>query len=177
MAVAADTTIAIPKGRWRVDADRSEVEFSVKHLLVARVSGRFTDFEGLLDVDPAGGTIASGSVRVASVDAGDAKRDESLRGPDFFDAERCPRISLHRGHAETLGGSRFRVTGDLEIRGIRHPVELLARVEEIADERAELTVEGHLSRSAYGIESGQLLDVGISDRVDVALKLSLLRSG
>ena len=176
MAVAADTTIAIPKGHWRVDVDRSEVAFSVKHLLVARVSGRFTDFEGVLDVDPAGGTIASGSVRVASVDAGDAKRNEGLRGPEFFDAERCPRITLHRGHAETLSGSRFRVTGDLEVRGIRHPVELTARVGAITDERAELTLEGQLSRSAYGIQSGKLLDAGISDLVDVTLKLSLLRS-
>lgn len=177
MPVAADTTIAIPQGDWRVDAERSEVAFSIKHLLVMPVHGRFTEFQGLLAVEPGGATAASGWVRAASVETGDAKRNESLLRPGFFDAELWPLITLHGGRAEPLGRSRFRVTGDLEIRGVTCPVELTARVGEITGERAELTLDGHLSRSAYGIESGQLLDAGISDRVEISLTLSLHRSG
>ena len=177
MAVVDDTTIALPQGRWRVDVARSEVAFSIKHLLVVPVRGRFTEYEGLLDVEPGSAPRASGSVRAASIDTGDAKRDEIVCGPDFFDARRCPRIVLHRGRVEPLGRSRIRVVGDLEIRGVSHAVELTGRLRETTAERTELTLEGHLSRSAYGIESPQLLDAGISDRVDVALRLTLLRAG
>ena len=176
MRAVADTTMVIPAGRWRVDGTGSEVAFSLKHLLVLPVRGRFTDFEGSLAVEPDGGAVASGSVRVASVDTGDAKRDERLCDADFFDAQRHPLIRLRNGRARPLGGSRLRVTGELEIRGVAREVELTARAGEITAERAELTLQGDLSRAAFGIESEQLLDNGISDRVDVTLKLTLLRS-
>ena len=177
MAVVDDTTIALPQGRWRVDVEHSEVAFAIRHLLVVPVRGRFTEYEGLLAVEPGGAPRASGFVCAASIDTGDAKRDEILCGPDFFDTRHHPRIVLHGGRVEALGRSRSRVVGNLEIRGVRHPVELTARLRETTARRAELMLEGHLSRSAYGIESRQLLDAGISDRVDIALRLTLLRSG
>ena len=177
MAATADTTgLVIPHGSWRVDPGRSEVTFSLRHLFVMPVRGRFTEFEGSLAVERDGSAVASGSVRAASVETGDAKRDERLREADFFDAEHCPLIRLYGGTATPLEGSRLRVTGDLEIRGLRQTVELIARPGEIGGERAELTLHGQLSRGAFGIESEQLLDAGISDRVDVVLKLCLVRA-
>lgn len=177
------TGIVLPQGRWRVDAGRSKVSFSLKHLLLVPVRGRFNEFEGSLLVEPDGSALASGSVRADSVETGDAKRDERLRAPDFLDAQRHPLIRLHGGQGHPIARSRLKISGDLEIRGIRRDVELIARIRpsnadgaEPAD-RAELIIEGHLSRRAYGIESEQLLDAGISDRVEIVLEISLLRSG
>ena len=86
--MADRTTSLIPTGVWTVDATHSTVGFAVKHMGIANVRGRFTEFEGTLEVgDDLASSSARGSVKVASITTEEEQRDEHLRSPDFFNVE------------------------------------------------------------------------------------------
>ena len=90
------TTPLIPTGTWIVDPAHSSVEFSVKHMGIANVRGKFAEFEGTLEVTTdLADCRAHGTVKVASIDTGEAhKGHEHLRSPDFFNVEEFPEIRL-----------------------------------------------------------------------------------
>ena len=96
MATAARTQL--PAGTWHVDPAHSRIAFAVKHLGIATVRGAFKEFEGTLELDEG---RAYGTVKTASVDTNDDKRDEHLRSSDFFDVVEHPELKLrvHRDPA------------------------------------------------------------------------------
>ena len=148
--------------------------FRLRHLMLVPVSGRFTRFFASLEVSPDGSVQASGSVDVASLETGDAVRDERLLSPDYFDAGRHPQIAFAAEEVEVVKGHKLLIRGELTIRATTQPVELTAWLRNADAERIELEIEGALSRSAFGIESAQLLDAGISDRVELRIAASLV---
>jgi polyisoprenoid-binding protein YceI len=112
--------------KWIIDPDHSVASFVVRHMMVANVRGQFNRISGTIHFDPA--DMATSSVEVA-IDAsgiytGIQKRDNHLRSPDFLNVESCPQITFKSTHIETTRENRFRVTGDLSIRGISRPVTL-----------------------------------------------------
>ena len=82
--------------QWRVDPSHTRVEFAVKHLMITTVRGHFADVDGTVRENSADFTKSSieVSMKVASIDTSEAKRDEHLRSPDFFDAERFPSLTF-----------------------------------------------------------------------------------
>src|SRR3954468_12813182 len=88
--------VKVPAGAWKVDPAHSSVGFEVKHMMIATVRGRFSSFDGRLEAaeDDPSHSRAEGRVDVASIDTGNADRDNHLRSADFFDAERYPRITF-----------------------------------------------------------------------------------
>ena len=93
--MANRTTSLIPTGTWMVDAAHSSVGFAVKHMGIANVRGKFTEFEGTLEVgEDLASSSAWGSVKVASVTTEEEQRDEHLRSADFFNVEEFPEIHL-----------------------------------------------------------------------------------
>jgi polyisoprenoid-binding protein YceI len=113
--------------RWIIDPAHTVVAFSAKHLGLTTVHGRFTRFEGELDIDDgANPSSASGRVDIEtdSIDTGNADRDAHLRSPDFLDVENHPKMTVEARSIEPAGDDRFRVTVDLTIRGITRPVTL-----------------------------------------------------
>ena len=88
--------VRVPAGTWKVDPAHSSVGFEVKHMMIATVRGRFTEFDGHASRphEDLAESRVYGSAQVASIDTGQADRDAHLRGPDFFDAERYPRDPL-----------------------------------------------------------------------------------
>jgi polyisoprenoid-binding protein YceI len=82
-------TTPIPAGTWAVDPSHSSVEFTVKHMGIATVRGRFREFEGRIEMgEDLASSRAYGKVKAASVDTNEPQRDEHLRSPDFVDVER-----------------------------------------------------------------------------------------
>lgn len=175
----------VPAGTWRVDAAHSSVGFSVKHLGLARVRGWFSAFEGELRVEPGSGDLAAeGSVQVASLDTRHEQRDAHLRSPAFFDAARHPRITFQVTGVDGLGDSRFRVYGDLTIRGKRRPVVLVAEVVGTgvdAHGRDVVAIEarGAIDRREFGMSFDEVAPAGnalVSDEVRLELDLSAVRT-
>jgi polyisoprenoid-binding protein YceI len=123
----ASPLTSIPAGTWQVDPVHSLAEFSVRNMGIVNVKGHFEDFEGTLE---AGDELkVRGSARTASIHTRSAKRDEHLRSPDFFDVEQHPEISFESTRIEPAGDGRFRVVGDLTIKGNTREVVFDARLE------------------------------------------------
>jgi len=183
---ASDTALharVAPTGRWSVDATNSSVEFLVKHMLVASFKGRFTEFEGTLEVMPDGVATAFGKVSAASIDTNESVRDERLRrSAEFFDVERYPEISYSSRRIEPLDSS-FRIAGELTMRGITHELDLGGQArgperEASGKLRIAISLRGELSRSQFGITWNEVLDKGgvlVADKVRISLHISAVQ--
>jgi polyisoprenoid-binding protein YceI len=173
----------VPTGTWRVDPAHSSVEFQVKHMMIATVKGRFTEFAGALEAGEDGTLSASGAVQAASVDTNDARRDEHLRSGDFFDAATHPELTFVSTAIEPAGDSAFRVAGELTIRGVTKTVELRGSLlgsglDPWGNERVALELRGEIDRKDFGLTWNQALETGgvlVSDRVRIELALAAVR--
>jgi len=143
-------------GRWRIDPGHAEVGFVGKHLVFNKVRGRFRSLEGYVDVasDPLESTVDV-TVDVASVDSGDAARDDHLRSAELFDVERFPTATF-RGRAHRWSANTGTVVGELTLKGVTRPVELeVTALGVVTDpwggERAVFSASGTLNRHDWGI--------------------------
>ena len=120
------TTTTIPSlaaGTWAIDAAHSTIGFSVRHLMVSKVRGRFTDFSGSLVVAEDGTASATAEIQVASLTTDNEQRDGHLKTADFFDAVQFPTASF-KSTGFRVDGDQFVVVGDFTIRGVTKSVEL-----------------------------------------------------
>src|SRR5690348_10340269 len=108
---------------WVLDKPHTVIEFATKHMMITTVKGRFTDFDATLNLDeqnPANSSFEV-TINVASISTGDPNRDNHLRSADFFDVEHYPTATYRSTSIEPLGDDRYRVNGELTIRGETRP--------------------------------------------------------
>lgn len=107
-------------GKWIVDPDHSVAAFSVRHMMIADVRGQFNKIDGTIYFDPLNidNSSVELTINVSSIITGIQKRDDHLRSPDFFDAEKYPLILFKSIRTESVSGNHAKVTGDLTIHGI-----------------------------------------------------------
>jgi polyisoprenoid-binding protein YceI len=174
---------SLPTGTWKVDPVHSSVEFHVKHLGIATVKGQFTEFEGTLEVGP-DGSRAYGTVKVASVDTREPQRDDHLRSPDFFDAERYPEITFQSTAIRPLDEDTFAIEGELAIHGVTRSLTLNAEVEGTetdpqGNDRVGVSATAQINRSDYGMKFNMALGSGnvvVSDKVKILLEISAVKA-
>ena len=181
--MATRTTTLVPAGTWQVDPAHSSVEFSVKHMGIANVRGRFAEFQGTVEVgNDAFSAKARGSIKVASIDTGEAQRDTHLRSADFFDAEAFPEISFESTRVEPIDDDSSRVWGNLTMHGITHEVKLDLILQGTdtdpwGNERAGAEIQGFLSRKDFNMKFNQALGSGnllVGDKVRISLDISAI---
>jgi polyisoprenoid-binding protein YceI len=166
---------------WTLDPTHSIAEFSVKHLVVTTVKGRFREVEATLNIDEDNieNSSVTASIDVASIDTNLADRDAHLRSDDFFNAEQYPKIKFQSTRVEKAKGDKYMVHGDLTIRDVTRPVELDAEFEgEINDpwgnRRAAFTATTQISRKEFNVRWNQALETGgavVSDNVKITLHI------
>jgi len=112
--------------KWLIDSDHAVARFSVRHFMIANIQGLFSKMTGVIQFDPPDLTTLSveAEIDVRSLTTGLQERDEHLLSPDYFEAEKFPKIFFKSTRVEAAGETRVKVTGDLTIRGIRKPVTL-----------------------------------------------------
>src|SRR4030067_1209699 len=172
---------------WQIDPDHSSFGFKVRHLMVSNVKGDFgkviKGFVFLNDQDISS-TKSELVLDVASVNTGHAKRDEHLRGPDFFDATKFPTITFVTKQVTSVGPDRLKAAGELTIRGVTKEVVLDVQgiSQEVKDPwgnfRRGLTATHKISRRDFGIAWNRMLDTGgvvVGDEVDISVELELVR--
>ncbi|HYN92123.1 MAG TPA: YceI family protein [Thermoleophilaceae bacterium] len=182
--ISTATVTAVPTGTWSVDPSHSNVEFSVKHLGIATVRGKFDRFEGTLEIgEDLSSARAYGTVQAASVNTNDPQRDEHLRSADFFGVEANPELSFESTAIRPLDEETFEIEGDLTMNGVTNPITLKAEIQgtEIDpwdNERVGLEVTGQLSRGDWGMTFNQALGSGnvlVSDKVKLSLDISAVK--
>jgi polyisoprenoid-binding protein YceI len=182
MSTTAST--AIPTGTWNVDPAHSSVEFRVKHLGIATVTGRFREFEGTMEMRAdLASSSARGVVKAASIDTNEPQRDEHLRSPDFFDVENYPEITFESTGIENVGDGVYHVSGDLTMHGVTKPITLHAEsagteIDPWGNERVGIEATGELKRSDFDMKFNQALGSGnmvVSDKVRMNLDISAVK--
>ncbi len=173
--------------RWTFEPGHTAAEFSVRHMMVTHVRGHFKNVHGTLEFDPASPT----SARVeAVIDArglwsGDPDRDAHLKNPDFLDVERFPQITFRGDRVRLRGADEAAVLGDLTVRGVTRPVELLVRylgqwqtpwwedgIDKGPKTRAGFVATTHFNRHDFGVSWNSVLDRGgvvVGDDVAVTI--------
>ena len=184
MTDAPPAADAIAAGEWAIDAERSSVTFTLKHLMFKKVNGSFHEFRGALR--SSGASIsASGAVATASVDTGDAIRDQHLReSSDFFGVQANPEITFSSTSIELRADGALRVTGDLQMRGVTGEIELRGTLKRLdptpgGPDRVELRVDGEIDRGDFGLTWNQKLDTGgalLGNTVTIALTIVASRT-
>ncbi|MCW5890984.1 MAG: YceI family protein [bacterium] len=169
LAVLALATSALAQSAtWNIDPAHSTIGFGVRHMMVSTVRGKFTKFTGTITGDPAKPTEAVIDVTIdaSSIDTENEKRDDHLRGADFFDVAKFPTITFKSKQIAPGPDGTFLVTGDLTMHGTTK--ELVLTVSEFAapiqDPMGNLRGGGHvtgkLDRQAYGIDFSKTMDAG-----------------
>ncbi|HYO15981.1 MAG TPA: YceI family protein [Thermoanaerobaculia bacterium] len=177
------TLVAIPSfaaDTYAVDASHSAVSFQVRHL-VTNVRGRFNDFNGTINLDPANLEKSSVEFRVkaASIDTANEDRDKHLRAEDFFHVEKYPEITFKSTSIKKTGKDTYAVTGDFTMRGVTKritlPVTYLGTARDPwGKDKAGFETATTLDRKEYGIVWNAAVDNGgviLGDDVKIAINL------
>jgi len=166
---------------WIIDETHTNIGFSVRHMMVSTVRGRFKQYRGTVEIDPVDFTrsVFKGEIDVASIDTDNPQRDEHLRSNDFFDAANHPTISFVSTRIEPKRGGEYVLHGDLTIRGVTRSVALDVEFHGTAKSPwgktvAGLSVRGAVNRKDFGVSFNAVLDSGgvmVGETVKLELEL------
>jgi len=171
--------------KWQIDSGHSGIHFSVRHMVVAKVRGKFARWNGGFVAE--GGDLARAQVNViidaSSVETGVEERDAHLKSADFLDITSFPEITFNSSSVEKQSDEKFRVTGDLTIRGVTREVvlevEYAGRTKDPwGNERAGFTATTTIERKDFGLTWNQVLEAGglvVGDRVSIELEVEAVQ--
>ena len=173
----------LTSGTWVLDGAHTTVGFTVRHLGISKVRGRFTGFDATVSIgDDLASTRLRAEVDLSTVDTGNPDRDRHLRGSDFFDVEHNPSMVFESAELTDLGDGAYRLDGKLTLNGRTRPQTL--DIEFLGSEtfpgdgslHAGFAATGTLSRKNFGVDFNVPLAVGgfvISDEVRLELDVQL----
>jgi polyisoprenoid-binding protein YceI len=171
---------------WNIDTAHTGINFSVRHMVVSKVRGRFAKYSGLLQIDENDLTRSSMDVTIdaASIETGVADRDTHLRSADFLDVEKFTELRFRSKRIDKLDDSHYRVIGELTIRDVTHEVPLEVEYggrakDPWGNERIGFSAKVSIERKDFGLKWNQALEAGgvlVGDRVDVDIELEAVRA-
>lgn len=153
---------------WEIDPAHTTIAFSIRHMMVSNVRGEFVKFSGKVEGDEAHpeATKIEASIDTASIDTRNAKRDEHLRSPEFFDTAKFPTAVFKSKKLEKVGEAKWKVTGDLTLHGVTK--EIVLDVDNVTPPikdpmgnlRAGAEARTTIDRQDFGIVFSKTLDGG-----------------
>ncbi len=150
-------------GTWDIDPVHSHIGFAARHLMISKISGKFTRFEGqIITADDPLQSSATATLDMTSIDTSNAQRNSAVRAAGILDAAACPTMTFRSTGVRLKGGRDFAVDGELTVRGVTRPIELAAEVNGFGPDpygvtRAGFSAIGEINRSDYGISVGRAL--------------------
>jgi polyisoprenoid-binding protein YceI len=171
---------------FQIDTTHSSIDFSIRHLVIAKVRGRFTKFTGTIQLDEADITRSTVAVEIdtASIHTNEEKRDAHLRAADFLDVEKFPVMTFTSKQVERAGDD-LRVTGALTIHGVTRDVVLdVEQPGTIKDpwgsQRLAFAARGSIDRKDFGLIWNQVLEAGgfmLGDKLEISLDVQAVKAG
>lgn len=171
---------------WTIDQAHSNIGFTVTHMMVSTVHGSFGKYEGKISFDPSKPESVVGelSIDVNSINTGVEKRDNHLRTGDFFAVDSFPKIIFQTKKVTALGGSKYKVIGDMTIRGVTKEITLNGEgfgniLKNPWDKTVtSVSLRGKINRQDFGVNWNVKLDAGgvvVSDEVNLEIDLELTK--
>lgn len=173
-------------GDYTIDPTHSRLGFVARHAMVTKVRGNFAEFTGTahLDAQDPSRSRAQVSIEVASISTNNEQRDSHLRTNDFFDAPTFPQITFTSTAVEALGDDRYRMTGDLTIKGTTKSVTIDweatgSAVDPYGNLRAGFEGRAVINRSDFGVTWNAPLEAGgvlVSEKVTLEFDVSAVKN-
>jgi polyisoprenoid-binding protein YceI len=171
---------------WQIDPDHSSIQFKIRHLTVSNVKGDFSKAKGVVTIDDKdiGELKVELVIDASSVNTSHAKRDDHLRGADFFDVVKYPTLTFVSKRVIKTDANRLKVIGDLTIRGVTREitVDVEGPTAEVKDPggnfRRGATGTTRINRKDFGMAWNRVLDTGglvVSDEVDIYVEVELIK--
>lgn len=181
LALAAMTMVGVSTAQaesYKVDPNHNGVTFEIEHLKISKVFGKFAKFSGTVEYDPKNvqATRFDLTVQAESINTANEKRDEHLRGSDFFDVEKHPTITFKSTKVvqDQDDKDELKVTGDLTLLGVTKQVTLEFDVKGPAQKgQYGFTTEIEIKRSDFGMKYGLPM---IGDKVDLDISFEVLKA-
>ena len=182
--IVVATTVAA-QTKWNIEKSHSNINFAVAHLIVAEVTGKFKEFSGTVvsakeDFSDMKVDIA---IKANSIDTDEPKRDEHLKSPDFFNAAVDSIITFKSTKVEKTSEGKYKVTGDLTMRGVTKQVVLDTQLkgkiknpwgQTVAIFKSNTTI----NRTEWGLKWNKGLEVGgllVGENVDLTFNVELVQ--
>lgn len=178
-------TLIKAQSTWNFDKIHSNISFSVEHLVISEVTGKFGSFEGevVAKSDDFDGSKISFVIDVNSLDTDNEKRDGHLKSDDFFNAEKYPKITLSNGVLEQVEGNKYKLKGDLTIRDVTKPVVFEVKyggtiTDPDGNVKAGFKIKGMINRFDYHMKFNAAMEAGgliVGEDVEIVCNIELIK--
>jgi polyisoprenoid-binding protein YceI len=176
--MTAATMTSYTAGRWEIDPANSAVTFTVRHMLVNTLHGRFNAFSGevVTSADPLASRVTA-AIETSSIDSNDRERDEHLRAPEYLDVKAHP-LMAYRSIALRDDAGTYVLDGELTLKGVSRPVPLrlepggILAPDPIGKTRIGIAATGSIDRADFGLTS-DLLDMPLIGGLLVARRIEI----
>ena len=178
--IISNTTIpAYRTGTWQIDTAHSDVSFSVRHMMVSKVRGQFTEFEGtIVTADEPADSSVTASIKLDSIDTHNEQRDGHIRSADFFDVAEYPTMT-YRSTSLVENGDTWTLQGELSLHGVTRPVPLRLELngftaDPYGGQRAGFSATAEINRRDFGIDISMPMDGGgvvVGDKISITLEI------
>jgi polyisoprenoid-binding protein YceI len=178
-------TLMGAQSKWNIDASHSSIRFAVDHMVISEVEGVFSTYEGSIITTTADFSDAKINfvVDVNSVNTDNAKRDEHLRGADFFETSKYPKMTFVSTSVQKTGDHKYNLKGKLSLHGITKEITLAMTYggttkDPWGNTKAGLKVTGVINRTDFGLKYNSVLEAGslmIGEEVTITAKVELAK--
>lgn len=187
LALAFAAAAGAQEATWKIDPLHSGAHFSVRHMMISTVRGEFGGVNGTVVYDPKNPTKATieATIDCTTINTGTPKRDQELKGNEFFDVARYPVMKFKSKRVEAAGSGKLKVTGDLTINATTRQVvlDVDGPVGPVRDSRAReklgAAATTKVNRKEFGIIWNEVMDSGgfaLADEVSITLDIELLKN-
>lgn len=166
---------------WEIDKAHTSIGFQVRHMVVAKVNGKFNSFSGTIknfDGTDFSKAVVEVNIDPKSIDTDNERRDGHLRSADFFAADSLPEMKFVSTKITPKGDKQFEMVGDLTMRGVTKPVtltgEFLGAIAMKDGSKAGFSASGKINRQDWGVSWKKTMEAGelvVSDNVDLVLEI------
>lgn len=181
MSTAVNNTLEA--GTWIIDPVHSAVNFSVRHLMVSKVRGKFENFSGTITIDENGNSAVTAEIDVNSINTGNEQRDGHIKSADFFEVEKYPTATFTSTSVKP-DGDDYLLEGDFTLHGVTKPVTLKLEFNGVNPGMGNGPVAGfeasvELNRKDFGIDIEMPLETGgtvVGDKVTITLEIEAVKA-